>query len=233
MTTMTTMAPARDAQTTSASRALPQADHLRVLVADDQPDIIEAVRLLLESEGLSIVPASSPAQAVEAARTHAVHAALVDLNYEQGRTSGEQGLDLVARLHHVDPSMPIIVMTAWSSIGLALEAMRRGAKDFVEKPFDETRLVSTLRSQAELCSARRRIAELEAQLAALQAGAEGTQSTYEAMRLREVEGQLVRNAMQKARGNVSRAARALGLSRSALYRRLERHGLTTSGDPIA
>src|SRR5690606_7016658 len=115
--------------------------------------------------------------------------------------------------------LPITVMTAWSSIGLALEAMRRGARDFVEKPFDETRLVATLRSQAELCQALRRIAELETQLAAAQGanGAAGGGSTFEAMRLREVEGQLVRTAMQKARGNVSRAARALGLSRSALY----------------
>lgn len=233
MTTLMPTAPAHEALPSTTPRTAAPADVLRVLVADDQPDIINAVRLLLESEGLSIVPASSPAQAIEAARTHAVHAALVDLNYEQGRTSGDQGLDLVARLHHVDPAMPIIVMTAWSSIGLALEAMRRGAKDFVEKPFDETRLVTTLRSQAELCSARRRIAELEAQLAAHQARAEGTQSTFEAMRLREVEGQLVRNAMLKARGNVSRAARALGLSRSALYRRLERHSLTTSGEPIS
>jgi DNA-binding NtrC family response regulator len=233
MTTMTPMAPAREAAPATASRPLTQPDTLRVLVADDQPDIIEAVRMLLESEGLVVVSATSPGQAVEAARTHLVHAALVDLNYEQGRTSGEQGLDLVARLHQVDPAMPIIVMTAWSSIGLALEAMRRGAKDFIEKPFDETRLVSTLRSQAELCSARRRIAELEAQLAAMQAGAAHSQSTYEAMRLREVEGQLVRNAMLKARGNVSRAARALGLSRSALYRRLERHHLSTSGEPVS
>ena len=85
--------------------------------------------------------------------------------------------------------------------------------------------------QTELNLARRRIAELEAQLAAT-ASADSASSSFEAMRLREVEGQLVRGAMQRTRGNVSRAARALGLSRSALYRRLERHGLTTSGEPI-
>jgi transcriptional regulator of acetoin/glycerol metabolism len=86
--------------------------------------------------------------------------------------------------------------------------------------------------QTELNLARRRIAELEAQLAAAAPGPAASSTSFEAMRLREVEGTLVRGAMQRARGNVSRAARALGLSRSALYRRLERHGLTTSGDAI-
>lgn len=230
---MTPMATAFDAQPKAAPRIQSRAS-LRVLVADDQTDVIEAVRLLVESEGMTIIGATTPSQALEAVRAQQVHAALVDLNFEQGRTSGDQGLDLVARLHQADAMLPITVMTAWSSIGLALEAMRRGARDFVEKPFDETRLVATLRSQAELCQALRRIAELEAQLAAAQngAGAAASNAAFEAMRLREVEGQLVRNAMQKARGNVSRAARALGLSRSALYRRLERHGLTTAGEPI-
>lgn len=86
--------------------------------------------------------------------------------------------------------------------------------------------------QTELSLARRRIAELEAQLAAAGSSGAAASSSFEAMRLREVEGQLVRGAMQRARGNVSRAARALGLSRSALYRRLERHGLTTLGETI-
>lgn len=231
---MMPMATAFDAQPKTAPRHLPRVSSLRVLVADDQTDVIEAVRLLLDSEGMTIIAATTPAQALDAARTQSVHAALVDLNFEQGRTSGDQGLDLVARLHQADPLLPITVMTAWSSIGLALEAMRRGARDFVEKPFDEARLIATLRSQAELCQALRRIAELEAQLAAATSSNGGTPAngTFEAMRLREVEGQLVRTAMQKAKGNVSRAARALGLSRSALYRRLERHGLTTAGEPI-
>ena len=93
--------------------------------------------------------------------------------------------------------------------------------------------VSVPEIQTELSLARRRIAELEAQLAAASsAPPDHAAPSFEAMRLREVEGQLVRGAMQRTRGNVSRAARALGLSRSALYRRLERHGLTTSGEPI-
>ena len=95
----------------------------------------------------------------------------------------------------------------------------------------ESMTVTVPEVQTELNLARRRIAELEAQLAAA-ASADSASTSFEAMRLREVEGQLVRGAMQRTRGNVSRAARALGLSRSALYRRLERHGLTTSGEPI-
>jgi DNA-binding NtrC family response regulator len=237
---MMIMATALDAQPTVAPRHQPETASLRVLVADDQTDVIEAVRLLLEAEGMTIIAATTPAQALDAVRTQTAHAALVDLNFEKGRTNGDQGLDLVARLRQADSLLPITVMTAWSSIGLALEAMRRGAKDFVEKPFDETRLIATLRSQAELCQALRRIAELEAQLAAAAVAPGGAATTgpgtsaggFEAMRLRDVEGQLVRGAMLKAKGNVSRAARALGLSRSALYRRLERHGLTTAGDLI-
>ncbi|NQW03725.1 MAG: response regulator [Acidobacteria bacterium] len=202
-------------------------------MADDQTDVIEAVPLLLEPDGLTTIAATTPAQALEVARTQSVHTALVDLNFTKGRTSGEQGLDLVGRLHKLDPTLPITVMTViGSSIGLALEARRRGAKDFIEKPFDETRLIATLRSQAELCQALRRVAELEAQLAGSDAHTRAS-SSFEAMRLRDVEGQLVRAAMQRARGNVSRAARALGLSRSALYRRLERHRLTTAGESIS
>ncbi len=232
MTTMLQTPEAARAPEVSAPPVQPKAARLRVLVADDQKDVIEAVRLLLASDGLTTVGATTPEQALEVARTQTVHAALVDLNFELGRTTGEQGLDLVARLHQLDAALPITVMTAWNTIGLALEAMRRGAKDFIEKPFDDGRLIATLRSQAELGRALRRVAELEAQVAAAAVPGATQGSTFEVMRLREVEGQLVRNAMQRARGNVSRAARALGLSRSALYRRLERHGLTTSGDPI-
>jgi DNA-binding NtrC family response regulator len=119
-------------------------------------------------------------------------------------------------------------MTAWSSIDLAIEAVRRGARDFVEKPWEETRLVATLRAQAELGRALKRVSELERELqrmsgaAAAGAPANGS-AAFNDLRLLEVEGLLVRRAMEKFQGNVSRAARALGLSRSALYRRLERH----------
>ena len=133
----------------------------RILVADDQREIIESVRMLLSGHGMTVIGALTPAEALSAAKAHSVDAALVDLNYEKGRTSGEQGLELVVALRRQSPTLPVIVMTAWSSIDLALEAMRRGARDFIEKPWEEPRLVGLLRSQAELGRALRRVSELE------------------------------------------------------------------------
>jgi DNA-binding NtrC family response regulator len=197
----------------------------RVLVADDQREIIESVRLALSTHGMTVIGATTPAEAVSAAKAHSVDAALVDLNYEKGRTSGEQGLDLVSTLHRQSPALPIVVMTAWSSIDLALEAMRRGARDFIEKPWEEPRLVGLLRSHAELGRALRRVSELEDEVKTLRTGPVNLAEpeAMGGMRLMEVEGVLVRKAMERHQGNVSRAARTLGLSRSALYRRLDRH----------
>ena len=196
----------------------------RVLVADDEHAVLEAVRLLLSTHDLNTVPARTPAEAIERASAEPLDAALIDLNYDKGRTTGEQGLELIAALHKRAPALPIVAMTAWSSIDLALEAVRRGARDFVQKPLDDARLVSLLRSQAELGRALRRVAELETEVRQLKQLAESTDdATLPNLRLLEVEGLLVRRAMDRFEGNVSRAARALGLSRSALYRRLERH----------
>ncbi len=208
----------------SAPQPAPASDG-RILVADDQRDVIESVRLLLVGDRMSVIGAASPAEALAAARSHALDAALIDLNYEKGRTTGEQGLELVSALRRQAPALPIVVMTAWSSIDLALEAMRRGARDFIEKPWDESRLLLVLRSQVELGRALRRVTELETEVRELRtatiAGPETSQMP--AMRLLDVEGMLVRRAMERHQGNVSRAARTLGLSRSALYRRLDRH----------
>jgi DNA-binding NtrC family response regulator len=195
----------------------------RVLVADDEPAVIEAVRLLLATHDIATVPAASPAEALARVSGEPIDAALIDLNYDKGRTTGEQGLDLVAALRKQSPTLPVIVMTAWSSIDLALEAMRRGAREFLQKPFDETRLVAVTRSHAELGRALRRVAELEAEVRQLKIANGADHGSGPAMRLHDVEGLLVRRAMEKHEGNISRAARALGLSRSALYRRLERH----------
>src|SRR5262249_25096774 len=136
----------------------------RVLVADDQPDVIEAIRMLLGARDFVVIGASSPGEAVTAAAAHPIDAALIDLNYDKGRTTGEQGLDLLAAL-------PIVVMTAWSSIDLALEAVRRGARDFVEKPWEEARLAATVRAHAELGRALRRVASLESELQRLSGAA--------------------------------------------------------------
>jgi len=209
----------------SAAHLFAAASPLRVLVADDQRDVLEALRLLLGTHGLSVVQAASPAEALASAGP--VDAALVDLNYDNGRTSGEQGLDLLTALQGKHPRLPVVAMTAWSSMDLALEAMKRGARDLVEKPWDDSRLVATVRAQAELGRALRRIGELEAELQSLRGRASNGDGMDPEMKLLKVEGTLVRQAMDQHRGNVSRAARTLGLSRSALYRRLERHNIKT------
>jgi len=202
----------------------------RVLVADDQSDVVAALRLLLGSHDIAVLAAASPAEALSIADHQKVDAALVDLNFEKGRTSGDQGLDLVSALVAAHPAVPVLVMTAWSSSTLLMDALQRGARDFVEKPWNDSRLAALVRSQVELGRALRRVGELETQVEELRArgivdGAAVPAGPLPNMRLLEIEGQLVRKAMEHHQGNVSRAARTLGLSRSALYRRLERHKL--------
>ena len=135
----------------------------RILIADDQRDVIEALRLLLKSEGYQIDTADSPAAVLKAVQRREYDVVLIDLNYARDTTSGEEGLELLARLRGVDETLPIVVMTAWASVSLAVEAMRRGARDFVEKPWDNDRLASILRTQTELGRALRRSRRLEAQ----------------------------------------------------------------------
>src|ERR687883_780412 len=104
----------------------------RVLIADDQPAVIEALRLLLKGEGFETRTVASPADAAEALSRQTFDVALIDLNYTRDTTSGQEGLDLLARLHTEDPTLPVIVLTAWASVDVAVEAMRRGARDFVQ-----------------------------------------------------------------------------------------------------
>ena len=136
-------------------------DSPRILIADDQPDILEALRLLLKGEGYRTSTAASPAAILALAEREELDAVLMDMNYDRDTTSGREGLDLLPRLLAVDPTLPVIVMTAWGSVDKAVEAMRRGARDFVEKPWDNVRLLATLRTQVELGRALRRGQRLE------------------------------------------------------------------------
>jgi DNA-binding NtrC family response regulator len=144
-----------------------------VLVTDDQPDVREALRLLLKGEGLATETASTPEEALEAVRRRSFDALLVDLNYTRDTTSGAEGLDLLSRVRELDATLPVIVMTAWGTIDLAVEAMRRGARDFVQKPWDNERLLATVRTQAELARALRRGERLEAANRAQREGGRG------------------------------------------------------------
>jgi DNA-binding NtrC family response regulator len=133
----------------------------RILIADDQPDVLQALRLLLKSEGFQIETANAPAGVIAAVQVHDFGAALLDLNYARDTTSGREGLDLITQLQQIDPSLPVVVMTAWGSVEGAVEAMRRGARDYIEKPWDNARLIATLRTQVELGRALRRSQRLE------------------------------------------------------------------------
>ena len=122
----------------------------RTLIADDQPDVLEALRLLLKSEGYQTEAVTTPSDVIEALKSHDFDLLLMDLNYARDTTSGQEGLDLLSRVQAVDSTLPIVVMTAWGSVELAVEAMRRGVRDFVLKPWENNRLLTILRTQIEM-----------------------------------------------------------------------------------
>jgi len=122
----------------------------RTLIADDQPDVLEALRLLLKGEGYQTEGVSTPNDVIEALKSHDFDLLLMDLNYARDTTSGQEGLDLLSRVQAVDNTLPIVVMTAWGSVELAVQAMQRGVRDFVLKPWENNRLLSILRTQIEM-----------------------------------------------------------------------------------
>jgi DNA-binding NtrC family response regulator len=135
----------------------------RILAADDQPHVLSALRLLLRSEGFEIETAASPAAVYRAVEGRTFDALLIDLNYARDTTSGAEGLELLERLHAYDELLPVVVMTAWGSVDLAVAAMRLGARDFVQKPWENEKLLATLRTQVELGRALRKGQRLEAE----------------------------------------------------------------------
>ncbi len=143
---------------TSATRRKPS-----ILVADDQPHILDALELLLEPEGFRMEKARSPFMVLEALKSGSYDALLIDLNYTRDTTSGKEGLDLLTQIRAQDSQMPVIVMTAWANVEVAVEAMRRGAQDFIQKPWDNARLLTILRTQIDLHDAVRRAQRLEAE----------------------------------------------------------------------
>jgi DNA-binding NtrC family response regulator len=142
---------------------LPPSDPPSILIADDQPDVLNALRLLLKGEGYRIELVSSPAAILDAIETRDFEAVLMDLNYARDTTSGQEGLDLLTQIRAHDPTLPIVVMTAWGSVDVAVEAMRRGARDFVQKPWENARVLAVLRTQVELAQSLRRQQRLEAE----------------------------------------------------------------------
>lgn len=141
--------------------------HPRVLIADDQRDVLEALRLLLKGEPFEVETVTSPAAALACLDRLDIDAVLIDLNYTRDTTSGQEGLELLAAIRERGEAVPVIVMTAWASIDVAVAAMREGASDFIEKPWDNNRLLSVLRNQVELGRALRASRRLQAENALL------------------------------------------------------------------
>jgi phosphoserine phosphatase RsbU/P len=135
----------------------------KILIADDQPDVLEALYLLLRREGYVVETASSPAAVLEALTRETYDTLLIDLNYARDTTSGREGIELLSRIQALDSVLPTVVMTGWASIEVAVEAMRHGAREFVQKPWDNEQLLAILRRQIALCKSlrRRRRAEVE------------------------------------------------------------------------
>jgi sigma-B regulation protein RsbU (phosphoserine phosphatase) len=127
----------------------------RVLIADDQPDLLDALRLLLKGEDIQMEAVTSPDAALRAIEGGRFDLLLMDLNYTGDTTSGREGIDLLTRVQAIDELLPIVVMTGWGSVDLAVEAMRRGVRDFVQKPWDNRQLVAMLRSEIDAGRLRR------------------------------------------------------------------------------
>ncbi|MGC2448430.1 MAG: sigma 54-interacting transcriptional regulator, partial [Candidatus Sulfotelmatobacter sp.] len=136
---------------------------IRILAADDQEHILEALHLLLHPQGYRVDKVRSPVLVNEALKSNSYDAILIDLNYTRDTTSGQEGLDLLSQIVSQDATVPVIVMTAWANVEIAVEAMRRGARDFIQKPWENERLISILRTQVELHRALQRAARLEAE----------------------------------------------------------------------
>jgi DNA-binding NtrC family response regulator len=143
---------------------------VRILVADDQADILNALKFLLSDEGYEVTDARSPSEALDRLEAADFDLAILDLNYTRDTTSGQEGLDLMERIKALDPTLPVLVVTAWSSVAGAVEAMRRGARDYIEKPWDDERLLMTVRTQIDLRRALRRSQRLQEANTRLQRG---------------------------------------------------------------
>src|SRR5262245_26634883 len=135
----------------------------RTLIIDDQPDVLEALGLLLKSEGFYTEAVTSPSAVLDAIQASTFDILLMDLNYARDTTSGQEGLDLLTHVQALDSSLPVVVMTAWGSVELAVEAMRRGVRDFVLKPWENHRLISILRTQVEAGRQLRKVQNLKAE----------------------------------------------------------------------
>src|SRR3954451_18134517 len=134
----------------------------RILIADDQTDVLEALRILLKGEGHQTDAVTSLAGIFQSLEKRDYALLIMDLNYTRDTTSGQEGLEVIPKIQAIDNTLPIVVMTAWATIDLAVEAMKRGARDFIPKPWDNERLLAVVRTQIELSASLRKSKRLEA-----------------------------------------------------------------------
>jgi sigma-B regulation protein RsbU (phosphoserine phosphatase) len=167
----------------------------RTLIADDDADILTALRLLLANDGYELETVSSPAALLAAIERSQFDVVLMDLNYARDTTSGREGMDLISRIHALDPALPIVVMTGWATVDLAVEAMRRGVRDFVQKPWDNSRLLQTLHKQVRHARARRNVQHRLAETRKTEA-----QFKRELIEARELQENLLTNTTSEITG---------------------------------
>jgi two-component system response regulator RegA len=173
------------------------------LIVDDDPDVLKAAAAALARDAGQVDTAASPDGLAE--RAHLYDAVLLDMNFAAGARDGAEGLDILARLQAADPALSVVLMTTFGGVALAVEALKRGAADFVLKPWRNEALVQAMRAASDLTAQRR--------------------ASGAALNLDDLERRAIARALAIYDGNVSHAAAALGLTRPALYRRMERHGL--------
>lgn len=176
---------------------------LTVLVVDDDADVLKAARLALAKD-VSVETVSSPLGLADLVRTTAYDAVLLDMNFALGERSGKEGFDALSALHTADPNLSVVLMTTYGGVQLAVEALKRGAADFVLKPWRNDALLATVIGAANRTATERKANSIHS--------------------LDALEADAIRRALDKSGGNVSSAAEMLGLTRQALYRRMTRHG---------
>jgi two-component system response regulator RegA len=174
-----------------------------LLIVDDDTDVLKAAAAALAREADRVDTAASPEGVAE--RAHLYDAVLLDMNFAAGERDGAAGLDTLAQLQAADPALSVVLMTTFGGVSLAVQALKRGAADFVLKPWRNEALIETIRAAAALTAERR--------------------ASGAALNLDDMERRAIVRALSLYDGNVSHAAAALGLTRPALYRRMERHGL--------
>jgi DNA-binding NtrC family response regulator len=175
-----------------------------VLVLDDDPDVLKAVRMTLTPEQMLVEAATSPDVLQAALRAQPFDTVLLDMNFSAGEVSGRAGMDGLAFVQGFDPNLSVVLMTAYGGVALAVEALKRGAVDFVLKPWRNDKLVDAVKAAVALTRSKREAASLDLDL---------------------IERHAIERALARHDGNISKAAEALGLTRPALYRRIEKHGL--------